>query len=66
LEDRVKFNKQPMIADLRIYEVRRVSREHGRACLKELETAGRVSPQRTPTGRTYLSFDDAKALADAL
>ena len=62
----MEFSKQPMISDLRVYEVRRVSREHGRACLRAMEIAGRVSPPRTPTGRTYLSFDDAKALAEAL
>ena len=56
----------PMVPDLRVYQFKNVSREHGRKRLKELQTTGLIQPVETPTGRRLLSFRDAEALAEAL
>lgn len=55
-----------IVPDLRVFEARRVSREHGRKRLRELAEAGVIAPERTPTGRCLLSFEDAERLAKAL
>lgn len=56
----------PIVPDLRVYDFRRVSKEHGRKRLDELQRKGLIQPEITPTGRRLLSFCDAERLADAL
>ncbi len=56
---------QPVICDLRVYEVKKVHRDTGRKRLEQLEANGIINPMRTPTGRTLLSIDDAERLADS-
>lgn len=56
----------PCIQDLRVYEGKRVCKESGRKVLNDLEARGLINPQRTSTGRTYLTIDDALALEQAL
>lgn len=52
-----------MLPDRRLYHALDVSLELGRKRLKELQDKGVINPQRTPTGRTLLSFQDAERLA---
>jgi hypothetical protein len=56
----------PLVNDLRIYQFKNVSKEHGRKRLTELESKGLIRPTATPTGRKLLSIRDAEALAEAL
>ena len=55
-----------IVPDLRVFEVMRVSRDHGRKRLKALITKGEIEPLKTPTGRFLLSFEEAKTLARKL
>lgn len=57
---------EKIIPDLRVYEVAKISRERGRARLRDLEESGAIAPFRTPTGRCLLSIEDAELLANAL
>ena len=54
-----------IIPDLRLYGLLGVSRECGRRALEKLEVNGAISPRRTPTGRTMLSFKEAEAVVQA-
>ena len=60
------IQKAKIVSDLRLYEVRAVSRELGRKRLRELEGRGVINPLRTPTGRTLLSFEETELLSAAL
>jgi hypothetical protein len=62
----VQFKDAKLIQDLRVYEWRGVSPEHGRKRLRELEEGGVIAPERTPTGRHRLSVEDAQVLAENL
>jgi hypothetical protein len=62
----VEIREAKIVADLRVYAARHVSKDHGRRRLAELEAQNVIQPLRTPTGRTLLSFADAERLAAAL
>lgn len=62
----MNIRQAKIVPDLRLFSALNVSREHGRKRLGELEEKGVVSPLRTPTGRTLLSFEDAEKLAKVL
>jgi len=62
----VSIRGAKIVPDLRVYAARNVSKERGRKCLRELEERGLIAPERTPTGRTLLSFPDAERLAESL
>ena len=62
----MNLSEKALIPDRRLFEAEGVSLEHGRKCLKALEDAGVIKPQRTPTGRCRLSMKDAEILAKAL
>ncbi len=62
----MSIREVPMVNDLRIYQFKNVSKEHGRKRLAELQEQGLIRPVATPTGRKLLSFRDAEALAEAL
>ena len=62
----MSIRKAKIVPDLRVFEARGVSREHGRKRLLQLEQDGVIAPERTPTGRCRLSFEDAERLAEAL
>jgi len=55
-----------IVPDLRVFEAACVSRELGRKRIKELSERGVISPKHTPTGRCFLSFEDAERLMKAL
>ena len=57
---------EKIVSDLRIYEAAKISKEHGRGCLKDLKAKGVIAPLHTPTGRCLLSIEDAELLANAL
>ena len=52
-----------VIADSKLWPVLGVGRDKGRRDLKKLEAQGLVSPRRTLTGRSELSFRDLVELA---
>ena len=62
----MSIREAKIIPDLRIYAIQNVSKEHGRKRLEELFAKGEIQPLRTSTGRTLLSFKDAKRLAEVL
>jgi hypothetical protein len=62
----VNIRRAPLIEDVKIYTLRKVSKPTGRKRLERLEAAGVVSPMTTPTGRRLLSIEDAERLAEAL
>ena len=55
-----------IILDVHLYQAVGVSKETGRKRLEILRAKGVVTPLRTPTGRTLLSFHDSHALENAL
>lgn len=55
-----------IVPDLRVFEQARVSRDHGREILRSLVSERKIAPKRTPTGRCFLTFNEAKILANAL
>ena len=57
---------QKLIHDRRLFAVEGVSPETGRKVLAQLQSRGEISPQRSPTGRTYLSPAEAARFHDAL
>ena len=52
-----------IIACTKVWPTLGVGRDKGRRDLKKLEAEGLVSPKRTPTGRSDLSYRDLFALA---
>ena len=58
--------EEPMISPHRIAERRRVSIEKVHEIICELELRGEVKPERTPTRRIFLSFNDAVCVDSAL
>ena len=54
-----------IIPDVRLFGFVGVSKECGRKTLERLEAEGVVSPLRTPTGRTMLSFREAESVVSA-
>ena len=62
----MKLFDAKIIPDVRLYQAVGVRKETGRKLVKNLEAKGVVSPLRTPTGRTLLSFHDSSALLTAL
>ena len=61
----VHIETEKIIPDLRVFEVVNVSKEVGRERIRDLIALGEISPQRTPTGRCLLSFEDAERLVSA-
>ena len=55
-----------IVPDVQVYRVRGVSNDYGRKVMLDLESRGEISPERTSTGRSRLSFEDAERLALAL
>ena len=55
-----------IVPDLRVFEAANVSRDHGRERLRDLVSENRIAPMRTPTGRCFLTFDEAELLAEEL
>jgi hypothetical protein len=51
-----------IVQDVRLFGAVGVSAKCGRKVLDVLESQGVVSPLRTPTGRTVLSFREAEAV----
>ena len=60
------IREKKIVPDTRVFSLTDVSKERGRKRMDELESAGEITVYRTPTGRRWLSVDDAERLADAL
>lgn len=59
------FEKK-LIHDRRLFMKEGVSKEMGQRVLAELLARGEVSPERSPSGRTYLSPSEAARFHQAL
>lgn len=66
LEVDVNIRNAKIVHDLRVFEAANVSRDHGRERLRDLVAEQKISPMRTPTGRCFMTFNEAEILANAL
>jgi len=55
-----------IVSDLKVYQAKNTSKEKGRKVLADLKERGVIAPDKTRTGRNWLTFDDAERLANAL
>lgn len=62
----MKIWQKKLIHDRRLFVLEGVSREMGRRVLRELEQRGVVAPERSPSGRRYLSAEEAERFHEAL
>ena len=60
------FWKKPLIQTTTLARESRVSETRMRSTLERLRIAAEIEPCRTPTGREFLSVDDARKVFDAL
>ena len=62
----MSLEQSKVVSDLRVYHARQVSTDYGRKVMEELARRGEIAPYRSPTGRHFLTFEEAEILARAL